>query len=95
MDDDLVKRILNMYKSPEPFAIVMPAPRNRRQVKEDRSVLDEELCSGHVKSETEYVKEYVQKDEEEYIKVISIKIRNDIVIHFIRLIHVLPVIFCS
>lgn len=73
MDDNLMDRILNMYKSPEPFSIIMPAPSNRRQMKEDRSMLDEELQSRHadtMESEMEYVKEYIQKDEEEYIKVI-------------------------
>lgn len=86
MDDNLVDRILNMYQSPEPFSIVMPAPSNRRQVKENSSILDKELHSCHVEtmeSEIEYVKQYVQKDEEEYIEVIIIKICNDIAVLFI------------
>jgi hypothetical protein len=70
--DHLVDSILNMYKTPEPLRIVMPAPSTRRYTNQGvSSMLDKELDSAHsVESETGYVKEYVQKDEEEYIKVI-------------------------
>lgn len=74
MEDSLVDRILNMYKSPETFSIVMTAPGCRRPRKEDRSTLDEELDSHdkcNIESETDYVKNYVQKDDEDYIKVIK------------------------
>jgi len=82
MDNDLVDCILNMYKTPEPFKIVMPVPTIRKHVRKDSSMLDEQLDIGkHSKeSETEYVKEYVQKEKEEYIKVISIKICNNIIV---------------
>ncbi|XP_024881592.1 probable ATP-dependent RNA helicase spindle-E [Temnothorax curvispinosus] len=74
MDDSLVNRILNMYKSPESFSIDMPAPTIRK-VKKNSFMFDEELGPHAGKktreSETNYVKEYVQKDEEEYIKLKS------------------------
>lgn len=97
MDDSLVNRILNMYKSPEPLNIVMPAPTNRRR-KEDRYTLDDEpdLCSGTYskESETDYIKEYVQKDEDEYFKVINIKICNNIGYLYFAF-SLLPTISCS
>lgn len=71
MDSDLVDRILNMYKSPERIRIVMPAPSSRKKMSDDRSRLDEEsdCASKCTESETDYVKDYVRKEEEEYIKV--------------------------
>jgi len=82
MDNDLVDTILNMYKTPEPFKIVMPVPTIRKHVKKDSSMLDKQLdVDKHSKeSETEYAKEYVRKEEEEYIRVISIKICNNITV---------------
>lgn len=85
MDDKLMEQILNMYKSTKPFNIVIPTPSSRRRVREDRSVLDEGPHPCHsdkrtMESEKEYVKEYVQKDNEEYLKVISMKICNDIAV---------------
>jgi len=83
MDDELVDTILNMYKTPEPFKIVMPVPTIRKHVKKDSSMLDKQLDfdkPSSKESETEYAKEYVRKEEEEYIRVISIKICNNITV---------------
>lgn len=69
--DNLVDSILNMYKTPEPLRIVMPAPSSRRYTNQGGSSrLDKELDScATVESETAYIEEYVRKDEEDYIKV--------------------------
>lgn len=72
MDNILVDHILNMYNSPERVRLVMPTPSSRKQVRDSRSGLDEELngASKCTESETGYVKDYVQQEEEEYIKVV-------------------------
>lgn len=84
MDESLVNRILNMHKSLEPFTVVMPTPTSRKR-KEDRCTLDDEDSKYNIESETDYINEYVQKDEEEYFKVISINTYNNIGLYFIYL----------
>ena len=71
-------RILNVYKSTEPLKINLPVPSIKQRIHKDM-IFDKEpyfpstsQCSKE--SETEYVKKYVHKEEQEYIQVINIKI---------------------
>ncbi|XP_011867555.1 PREDICTED: putative ATP-dependent RNA helicase TDRD9 [Vollenhovia emeryi] len=79
MDPSLVDRILNMHKSCEPFSIPVPPPTVRKRessvelYEDSRPQADE--C---IESETDYIKEYIRKDDEEYIKIKnSIFLDND------------------
>ncbi|XP_012523502.1 probable ATP-dependent RNA helicase spindle-E [Monomorium pharaonis] len=72
MDNDLVDSILNMYKTAEPFKVVMSAPSTRQYTKQDISSMYKELDSNNANRmalEKDYAKEYIQKEEEEYIKL--------------------------
>ncbi|KAL6256192.1 hypothetical protein P5V15_012308 [Pogonomyrmex californicus] len=76
MNDELVDHILNMSKSLEPFKIVMPGPSIRKPIKQ--CPLDEEMNDNHnVESEMDYIKKYVKKEEEDYIKLKSTFFNND------------------
>lgn len=74
MNDDLVDDILNIYKTTNPVKIVMPCPSSRKVVQDNRG-FHVEYNSHHAnkdstESERGYVKEYQQKDDQEYLKVI-------------------------
>lgn len=70
MSGDLVDSILNMYKSTTPFNIVMPCS-SRKKIKNDEALPYAESCikENSTESETDYVKEYRQKSDEEYLQV--------------------------
>lgn len=72
MSDDLVNDILNMYKSTNPFKIVMPCPSSRKVVWNDRVLhhIESDDVNNDMESEMDYVKEYRQKDDQEYLQVI-------------------------
>lgn len=71
MSDNLVDSILNMYKSTTPFKIVMPCPTSRKEVRNDKDLFHaESRAKNSIESETGYVKEYRQKSDEEYLRVI-------------------------
>ncbi|XP_012057161.1 PREDICTED: probable ATP-dependent RNA helicase spindle-E [Atta cephalotes] len=72
MNKNLVDRILNVYKSTEPLKIDLPVPSIKQRIHKD--IFDKEpyfpstsQCSKE--SETEYIKKYVQKEEQEYIQM--------------------------
>lgn len=70
MSGDLVDSILNMYKSTTPFNIVMPCPTSRKIVRNAKALLPESCTKENsTESETDYVKEYRQKSDQEYLQV--------------------------
>ncbi|XP_011696838.1 PREDICTED: putative ATP-dependent RNA helicase TDRD9 [Wasmannia auropunctata] len=69
MNNDLVDSILNMYNTPEALNIAMPVPSSRKPVK--RSVFEKTAKKPSIESETAYVKEYVKKDQEDYLRLRS------------------------
>ncbi|GAB1862348.1 Putative ATP-dependent RNA helicase TDRD9 [Camponotus japonicus] len=71
MSGNLVDNILNMYKSTTPFKIVMPCPTSRKEVRDDKVLFHAESHSkeNSTESETDYVKEYRQKSDEEYLRL--------------------------
>lgn len=73
MNDDLVNDILNMYKTTNPFQIVMPCPSSRKVVRNDRAlhhIESHDVNKDSLESEMDYVKEYKEKDDQEYLQVI-------------------------
>ncbi|KMQ93554.1 atp-dependent rna helicase tdrd9 [Lasius niger] len=73
MNDDLVDDILNIYKTTNPVKIVMPCPSSRKVAQDNRG-FHVEYNSHHAnkdstESERDYVKEYQQKDDQEYLKL--------------------------
>jgi len=72
MSGNLVDNILNMYKSTTPFKIVMSCPTSRKEVRDDKVLFHAESYSkeNSTESETDYIKEYRQKSDEEYLRVI-------------------------
>lgn len=72
MNDDLINDILNMYKSTNPLKIVMPCP-SRKMVQNDRAlhhIESHDVNKDSLELEMDYVKEYRQKDDQEYLQVI-------------------------
>ncbi|KYN01299.1 PREDICTED: putative ATP-dependent RNA helicase TDRD9 [Cyphomyrmex costatus] len=72
MNPNLVDRILNMCKSTEPLKINLPVPSIKQHVNKD--VLYQEFDSHDTgqcskESETEYVKEYIHKEEQNYLQM--------------------------
>jgi len=91
-----VDRILNVYKSTEPLKIDLPVPSIKQRIHKD--IFDKEpyfpstsQCSKE--SETEYIKKYVQKEEQEYIQVISIPVYRYIPV-YISFVFVILAISC-
>lgn len=74
MSGDLVDNILNMYKSTTPFKIVMPYPTRRKEVRDDKvSPRAESHAKENItESETDYIKKYRQKSDQEYLQVIAL-----------------------
>ncbi|XP_050464010.1 probable ATP-dependent RNA helicase spindle-E isoform X2 [Cataglyphis hispanica] len=71
MNDDLINDILNMYKSTNPLRIVMPSSSSRKMVQNDRAlhhIESHDVNKDSLKLEMDYVKEYRQKDDQEYLQ---------------------------
>ncbi|KAL0112947.1 hypothetical protein PUN28_012296 [Cardiocondyla obscurior] len=56
---------MNMYKSTDPLIITIPVPTCRKRIKDDKCTL--RASKPSIESETDYVEEYIKKDNEEYI----------------------------